>query len=127
MTRREILDGTEVIGGYARAVRMGGQVHVSGTTSADAAGKVVGADLYEQTRETYAKIARALGDADAAITDIVRVVVYVTDISDPSGFTRAHEEVFTETRPAATMVEVSGLMATEMLVEIEAYAILADD
>ena len=126
MERREILDGTEVIGGYARAVRMGPHIHVSGTTSADKDGHVVGADLYQQTRATYDKIARVLAGGGATMADVVRVVVYVTDISDPAGFTRAHEEIFATTRPAATMVEVSKLIRPEMLVEIEAYAILAD-
>ena len=124
MSRQELLDGTEVIGGYARAVRFGNQIHVSGTTSANRDGQVIGTDLYEQTRETYAKIARILADGGASMTDVVRVVIYVTDISDPSGFVRAHEEVFDTTRPAATMVEVSKLIGPDMLVEIEAYALL---
>ena len=122
--RREILDGTEVIGGYARAVVKGGHVHVSGTTSMAASGEVVGEDLYQQTRETYRKIARVLSDAGAAPGDVVRVVAYVTDIGDPGGFMRAHAEHFGDIRPAATLVEVSGLLKPEMLVEIEAYAIL---
>ena len=127
MERREIFDGTELVGGYARAVRKGPHIHVSGTTSADKDGQVIGTDLYEQTRATYAKIARVLADGGATMADVVRVVAYVTDISDPSGFSTAHAEAFGATRPAATLVEVSRLIAPEMLVEIEAYAIVDED
>ena len=108
-------------------MRKGPHIHVSGTTSADKDGRVIGPDLYEQTKETYAKIARVLADGGATMADVVRIVAYVTDISDPSGFSKAQVEAFGATRPAATLVEVSGLMAPEMLVEIEAYAILDED
>lgn len=128
MTRREILDGTETSGAYARAVRFGNQVHVAGTTSADREGKVVGADLYEQCKATYAKIERVLAEAGAGLGDVVRIVAYVTDISQPDGFNRATVEAFQPAgvRPAGTLVEVSALYTPEMLVEIEAYALLAE-
>lgn len=122
--RQEILDGTEATDGYARAVRKGAHVHVAGTTSMDASGVVVGADLYEQTGETFRKIAKVLGDAGARMSDVVRVGAYVTDITDIDGFIRANAEAFTDVRPATTLVEVSGLFKPEMLIEIEAYAIL---
>ncbi|MEM7252581.1 MAG: Rid family hydrolase [Pseudomonadota bacterium] len=125
--RKEIVDGTEVIDSYARAVRKRGHIHVSGTTSMDADGHVVGSDLYEQSLESYRKVLDVLASAGGSVSDVVRVVVYVTDISAPEGFMRAHRETFATVRPAATLVEVSGLVDAAMLVEIEAYAIVDDD
>ena len=128
MKRRDIFDGTEATAAYARAVRVGPHVHVSGTTSADAKGVVVGGDLYAQSKETYAKIGRILEQAGAAMADVVRIVAYVTDISAPDGFNQATLEAFAGTgvRPAATLVEITALYKAEMLVEIEAYAIVGD-
>lgn len=125
--RREILDGTEAAPGYARAVRKAGHVHVSGTTSMNSDGIVIGADMYAQTIETYRKIAAVLEQAEAEFADIVRVVVYVTDIAGKDGFVRAHAEVFETVRPAATLVEVSALVDPKMLIEIEVYAIVENE
>lgn len=122
--RREILDGTEVIKGYARAVRKGGHIHVSGTTSMNAEGQVVGNSIYDQALETYRKVINVLADSGASLNDVVRVVVYVTNIKQADEFSRAHAEVFDEIRPAATLVEVSALVDPRMLIEIEAYAIV---
>lgn len=128
MRRQDILDGTETSGAYARAVRFGNQIHVSGTTSADAEGKVIGEDLYGQCTEVYRKIARVLELAGAGLGDVVRIVAYVTDISAPEGFNRATVEAFQPAgvRPAATLVGITALYHPEMMVEIEAYALLPE-
>lgn len=127
MRRQDIFDGTETSAAYARAVRFGNQVHVSGTTSGSADGGVVGDDLYAQCKETYRKIAKVLSEAGAGMGDVVRIVAYVTDIGEPEGFNRATLEAFQPTgvRPAATLVEITALYKPEMLVEIEAYALLS--
>jgi enamine deaminase RidA (YjgF/YER057c/UK114 family) len=129
MKRQDIYDGTEASKAYARAVRFGNQVHVSGTTAMAPGGTMVGGDLYGQCKETYRKIASVLDKAGAGMADVVRIVAYVTDIGDPDGFNRATIEVFEPTgvRPAATLVEISRLYTPEMLVEIEAYALVAAD
>lgn len=126
MTRQDIADGTEATAAYVRAVRFDNQIHVAGTTSADAEGKAVGDDLYAQCKETYAKIERVLERAGAGLGDIVKLVAYVTDISQAEGFSRATIEAFEPTgvRPAATLVEISALYKPEMMVEIEALALL---
>lgn len=128
MTRQDIFDGTETTGAYARAVRFGNQIHVAGTTSTNARGEVVGEDLYAQCKETYAKIERVLAQAGTGLGDVVRIVAYVTDISRPDGFSRATIEAFEPTgvRPAATLVEITALYKPEMMVEIEAYALLPE-
>jgi len=129
MSRQDIFDGTEASDAYARAVRFGNQIHVSGTTSANAEGEAVGDDLYAQCKETYRKIGRVLQQAGAGFGDVVRIVAYVTDISQPEGFSRATVEAFKPSgvRPAATLVEISALFKPEMLVEIEAYALLPEN
>ncbi len=129
MQREDVFDGTEATAAYARAVRVGPHVHVSGTTSADTEGQVVGDDLYAQSKETYRKITTVLDKAGAKLADVVRIVAYVTDIGDPDGFNRATIEAFEATgvRPAATLVEITALYKPEMLVEIEAYAIVSDE
>jgi enamine deaminase RidA (YjgF/YER057c/UK114 family) len=126
--RRSVASGApwEAIVGYSRAVRVGNTVHVAGTTSANAAGDVVGeGDAAAQTREILRKIATALGQLGASTTDVVRTRIFVTDIDRWEEIGRAHGEYFGAIRPAATMVEVSRLIDPRMLVEIEADAIVA--
>ncbi len=129
MRRQDVFDGTEATVAYARAVRVGPHVHVSGTTSANTEGRVIGDDLYAQSKETYRKIAAILDKAGAGLADVVRIVAYVTDITQPDGFNQATIEAFEETgvRPAATLVEITALYTPEMQVEIEAYAIVLEE
>ncbi len=127
MRRRVVGSGApwEATVGYARAVRVGAQVFVAGTTAVGADGTVVGAgDPYRQTVEAIAIIERALRAAGARLEDVVRTRLFVTDISRFEEYGRAHGERFAGIRPATTMVEVRALIRPEFLVEVEADAVL---
>lgn len=117
----------EDIVGYARAVRVGNRVVVAGTTATDDAGEVVGAgDAGVQARFILQRIEAALTECGGSLKDVVRTRIYVTDISNWEPVGAAHEAVFADIRPAATMVEVSRLIDPALLVEIEVDAELAD-
>ena len=112
--------------GYSRAVRVGPFVHVAGTAGTNPDGTVVAPDPYLQARKALENIEAALKTAGASMADVVRTRIYVTDITQWEAIGRAHAEYFRIVRPAATMVEVRRLITPEMLVEIEADAILGE-
>ncbi len=115
----------EEIIGFSRAVRVGDTVYVSGTVAWGEDGKLVGeGDVYVQARQALRNIERALIEADASLSDVVRTRIYITDIDRWEEAARAHAEAFAAVKPVATMVEVSRLAEAEMLVEIEAVAVV---
>jgi reactive intermediate/imine deaminase len=117
----------EEIVGYSRAVRDGNLVFVTGTTAFDEQGNLIGeGDVFEQAMQCIRNIEKALHQAGASLKDVVRTRIYVTDINQWEEVGRAHAHFFAQIRPATTMVEVSRLIQPEMLIEIEADAVIGN-
>ena len=116
----------ESIAGYSRAVRIGNIIEVAGTTAVDTEGQVVGAgDIIKQTDYIFNKIRNALNDAGSKMSDVIRTRMYLTDINDWEAVARVHGDIFSDIKPVSTLVEVSGLIDEELLIEIEVSAVVS--
>ena len=116
----------ESIAGYSRAVRVGNIIEVAGTTAVDTEGQVVGAgDISKQTDYIFNKIRNALNHAGSKMSDVIRTRMYLTDINDWETVARVHGDIFSDIKPVSTLVEVSGLIDEELLIEIEVSAVVS--
>ena len=116
----------ESVAGYSRAVRVGNIIEVAGTTAVDAEGQVVGSgDISKQTDYIFNKIRNALNHAGSKMSDVIRTRMYLTNINDWEAVARVHGDIFSDIKPVSTLVEVSGLIDKELLIEIEVSAVIS--